>query len=1055
MAQKKTGVEQIVERWRENVATKKRSIISFDDTIKLKIESLKPWIWCDTEPVDAWEVRQFYYTNHCERNWVDEDWRPLKVGETWGGEDMSAMFRCSAGIPERFKNKKVVLKLYFSGDSLLSVNGSPYHGLDPFRDTIPLVSKSTGSEEFNFEVEAYIKWHYGESKIKTFDCSHFAVENVELNAAFWDLMAAYFVMISEDDIELAVRTYLKDVLSRAVSFIDQNSTDFEEIKESALEAQKIVRRDVYNSTVFREKGHLHLCGHSHLDLVYLWPYSEFLRKIGRTHSTSLRLMEAYPDYYFSQSQPLLYKEMKRLYPDLFRQVKKRIKEGRWEAIGAFWVEPDCNLISGESFVRQIMFGRRFLKDEFDIEPETAWIPDVFGCAWTLPQILVKSGLKNFVSHKMAIWNDTNKWDKNVFWWQGPDGSRIFATVPPSHFIGTMDPAHMKRHWNDFSDKETIGESLYTYGWGDGGGGPDTMMLECASRYKDFPGLPQTKTTTIEKALESMRISAIEAGSSIPVYNDELYLEEHRGVYTTKGKLKKLNRYCENLYRKAELYSFFSKETYPAELLNTGWEYVLTNQFHDSLPGTHLECVYADLLEVYDQAIEIGESVLDMARKNILSGIDTSGEGEALILFNNQSYDRTTFVKLPMDEYPIQILNEAGVEIAHQFISDLETGKSQLFFYGESIPAMGFVQYRIIDAQSDLRIVESLKITENSLENQFLKVKLNHLGEIVSLYDKIADRESLDSRGGNILQVFEDEPGQYDAWDIVPFYENYEFSLEDSAEIEIVENGPLRAAIKVTRNILTSKIVQKIVLARDSKQLDFETWVDWKETHKMLKTRFYTNIVSRYATYDIPFGNIERSSYSNNSYEEARFEVTAHTWMDISQGNCGLSLLNDCKYGFQARENMMGLTMLRSPKDPDPQSDMGEHNFTYSIYPHKGDWRLGGTHRAAIELNDPIDALIPKIDGIGELVHRHSFVKMEAQGVTLEALKKAEDSKDMILRIVERHGSSCKGSLYFDRPIVSACECNLMELDEQSIGFNDDKIPFSISPYEIKTFKITI
>jgi alpha-mannosidase len=1053
MAQKKSGVEQIVERWRESVATKKRSIISFEDTIKQKIESLKPWIWSDREPIDTWEIRHFHYTNHSERNWVDKEWHPLRVGETWGGVDMSAMFRCSAKMPQRFKGKKVVFKLYFSGDSLLKINGIPYHGLDPFRDTVPLTPCATGEEAYEFDVEGYIKWHQGETVIKPFESSHFAVEDAALNAAFWDLMAAYFVMISEETLEPAVREFLKEGLTRAVAPIDQNAESFETIKAAALEAQKIVKKEIYETTVFRSTGLLHLCGHSHLDLVYLWPYSEFLRKIGRTHSTTLRLMEEFPDYIFSQSQPLLYKEMKRLYPDMFRQVQERVKEGRWEAIGAFWIEPDCNLISGESFVRQIMLGKRFLKKEFNVEPETAWIPDVFGNAWTMPQILVKSGLKNFVTHKMAIWNDTNKWDKSVFWWQGPDGSRIFATVPPSHFIGTLDPAHMKSHWDDFTAKESVGESLYTYGWGDGGGGPDTLMLECASRYKNFPGLPKTKMTTITKALESMRTKTIAAGSAIPVHNDELYLEEHRGVYTTKGKLKKLNRYCEYLYRKAEIFSSFSNLPYPQEELNEGWEYLLTNQFHDSLPGTHLTSVYEDLLEVYDRVIKTGDSVLSNARNQIISSINTEGEGQALVLFNSQPYSRKSLIKHPLKEQQLCLINNEGKEIPHQFITDLETGKSCLTFSGDNIPPLGYTVYRLVHNQPARDADTPLKVSETSLENDYLRVEINSIGELVSLYDKIDGRECLNEQGGNLFRVFEDVPGQYDAWDIVPFYENYEFPLEQEARIEITEEGPLRSAIKVTRNILSSRLVQKIVLARDAKRVDFETWIDWKENHKMLKTRFYTNIVSRFATYDIPYGNIERSCYANNSYDEAKFEVSAHTWMDMSQGDYGISLLNDCKYGHQAKENMIGLTLLRSPKDPDPQSDMEKHFFTYSLYPHMGDWRKAETHREALALNDPIDVM-PADNRKGDQPAHHSFMNIEAPGVTLEAIKKAEDSDDIIIRIVERHGCRIKGKICFDRPLKRVAECDLMEHNNEPCNSEGKVLNFVISPYEIKTFRIT-
>ena len=1050
MARKKSGVDEIVERWRGRIARKRRRIISFEETIEAKIESLRAHLCSDAEPLDTWEIRQFHYTNRCERVFIDDAWRPIRVGQTWGGEDVSALFRCTARMPPRFAGRKVVLKLYFSGDGLLYLNGQPYQGLDPFRDTVWLTDCAAGDEVYELQAESFIKWHFGEGKIKTFECSHFAVVDAELHEAYWDLMAAYFVMVAEDAVEPAAREFVRAGLTKAVQGIDQNAADGGAVRDAALQARRIIRREVYDTDVFRGRGLMHLCGHSHLDLVYVWPYAEFLRKIGRTHATALRLMEQYPEYVFSQSQPLMYREMKRLYPALFSQVRQRVAQGRWEVIGAFWVEPDCNLISGESFVRQILFGLRFIEREFGTTTKTAWIPDVFGNAWTMPQILLRSGLKYFVTHKMSTWNDTNPWNRSVFWWQGPDGSRIFATVPPSHFIGTMDPVHMRGHWDAFSEKDAIGETIYCYGWGDGGGGPDTLMLECARRYRSFPGLPATKTGTVEEALERMCLKA--ARADICVHNDELYLEEHRGVHTTKARLKKLNRYCEGLYRKAEMFSCFAALPYPAEALRSGWEDVLTNQFHDSLPGTHLTSVYADLLAVYDRACAAGEQVLRAALGEIASRADTAGEGRAAVVFNSQPFARETLVRIETQPRELRVVDPEGRDVPHQFISHFATGRPTLVFRAD-LPPCGYAVYRLVEGEAAPAGGSDLAVTPTTLENEHLRVAVNGRGELVSLYDKHTGRECLDrARGGNVLEAFEDEPGQYDAWDIVSFYERYPFALSAEAEAKVVEAGPVRAAIQVTRPILGSRLVQRIVLAAGGRRVDFETWIDWRESHKLLKTRFYTTVVSRHATYDIAFGNIDRPCYANNSFDAARFEVPAHLWMDMSQADYGVSLLNDCKYGHQAKENMICLTLLRSPKDPDAQSDMEEHTFTYAVYPHAGSWRDGHTHRQALDLNDPVDVVLADSHA-GELPARHWFAAVDAPAVTLEALKKAEDSDAWIVRLVERYGSQADVTVRFARPVACLAECDLMERRDEALEAVEGQIRFVARPYEIRTFKV--
>lgn len=1052
MANTPTGLDEILVRWRNIVKDKKRQIITPDETIAMKIASLKHWIHPDTEPLDGWEFRQFNYTRHGERVYEDETWRPIHVGATWGGPDMSAEFRCKGTMPGRFKGRKVALKVYFSGDGLLSVNGVPYQGLDPFRDTVMLTERAAGDETYDFHAECYIFWHAGETIIKNFECSHFAVVDPEMNGIYWDLQCAYKAMMAEEIAEPA-RLFVQEVLGRATRFLDQNEADPEIVRQNARRAAEVVRTDLYASAAFQKTGLMHLNGNSHLDVCFMWTYAEFVRKIGRTHATALRLMEQYPDYIFSQSQPLTYEEMKAHFPDVYEQVKRRIAEGRWEVIGGFYVEPDANLISGESFVRQLLFGVRFTEQEFGRTPKTAWIPDVFGNSWSMPQILAKAGLKFFVTHKMILWNDTNKWNKNVFWWEGPDGTRVFAHVPPTGFIGTMEPDHMTEHWTKFTAKDSVGESLYNYGWGDGGGGPDAEMLESLQRYRNFPGMTPAKPSTNEGALERMYQKALQR-DDIPVHNDELYLEEHRGTYTTKAEFKKKNRYCEFLYRNAELFSCFANRPYPQETLNAGWKQVLVNQFHDSLPGSHVRKVYHDIVELYDTAIQTGEQVLQGALEDIAARIDTRGEGQAVVVFNSQHFARDTEVKVAWAEQALHVLDPEGNEVPSQFTLDLETGNKVLVFQAEDVPPAGYKVYRIVEG-AGATLFPDVAATATSLENDFVRLTLNSEGELISLFDKETGRECIDAgKRGNVFRLFEDEPGRHEAWDIVSTYRENEFST-GAGSVRLAETGPVRSVLEVTRPFRASRIVQRIVLNHAAPRVDFETFIDWHEQRKLLKVEFNTTLRSRFATYDIAYANIERSTTRNNSYEAAKFEVPAHLWMDLSQADHGLSLINDCKYGHEADGQCMALTLLKGPTFPDPESDLGEHRFTYSLFPHWGDWRMGGTYAEALDLNDPVIAVVTGAHE-GDLPPVHSFLMLmttHGSNVTLEAVKKAEDSDALIVRVVERHGAQEDVTLVIEGDVQSVAECNLLEREDTPVEASGNSVAFVIKPYEIRTFKL--
>ncbi|MBC7765254.1 MAG: alpha-mannosidase [Hyphomonadaceae bacterium] len=1049
------GIEEILGRWREEVKGKQRRVFTFEEQAELKLKDLKEKIYLDITPADEWLMRQAYYREVGEYDYIDPDFVPIKVGETWGGNDVSCFFTQTVEIPPSMKGKKVVLQLYLGGDSLLTINGTPYQGMDPFRNIVPLTHCANGDEVYELSVESYYMWHFGESEIKRLECSNLAVVDTEMEEIYWDYKAL-FNAIFMPDIDQGLYAYLGAVINESIQYIDPYITDLELYKQKARIGQKIIKEKVFESGVYQKSGKLHLIGNSHLDIVFLWPYREFIRKLGRTHASMLRLMEEFPNFIFSQSQPAMYKEMKKHFPEIYAQVKERVKEGRWEVIGGMWVEPDCNLISGESFTRQLLFGTRFIEREFGVKPRTCWLPDVFGNCYTMPQILAKAGIEYFVTHKMCVWNDTNPWKTHTFWWEGPDGSRVFSVSPPTHFIGTVEPDHMLAHWNKYSDKENVGESLYCYGWGDGGGGVDPEMLQYVKRYEKFPGIPETKPVTVENALDSMRQKA----KNIPVWKDELYLEAHRGVHTTKGKLKKRNRYAENLYREAELYSVIGMQmglNYQQEQINEGWEKILTNQFHDSLPGSHISEVYEDLLQEYDQIIAIGEEVRTQALCHITRGIEVDASmGQAFAVFNSLSQEVTTLAYIDVPSYEeFEILDCFGHQIAYQKNKKLN-GEQGIVFLAEEVPAVGYKVYYLKKTnQSPRSLANQLVATNEKMENQFFTVCLNEEAEIISIFDKRANREVLKADGkGNVFKLYEDIPSKYEAWDIVSTYLERELKTEH-ATIEEIEVGAVYCAITIRKSMFDSVLKQRIILYDRVPRIDFETEVDWVERKKLLKVGFDINVVAKSYTSDIAYGNIERPNYRYHSFDKAKFEVSAHQWIDLSQEDYGVSILNDCKYGHDVTEQKMSVTLLKGPTNPDPESDIELHYFTYSIYPHEGNWKQGETIQRGLELNQPLQ--IHFIDGLhqGKAV-QGSYIQIDnCPNVTLEAVKKAEDSDAIILRVVEQHCRTSRVRISFLWQLLNGCECDLLENSIGPVEVEDNCLSFTINPYEIKTFKIVI
>ena len=605
------------------------------------------------------------------------------------------------------------------------------------------------------------------------------------------------------------------------------------------------------------------------------------------------------------------------------------------------------------------------------------------------------------------------------------------------------------NWKKYTDKETIGESMYCYGWGDGGGGVDTEMLEYVKRYKNFPGLPKTQTSKIEDSLARMKANATE--DNIPTWKDELYLEEHRGVHTTKAMLKKLNRYSENLYRQAEMFASIAMQygyEYPLEKLNEGWKMLLTNQFHDSLPGSHITEVFGDLCAIYDDIIAIGEAVRSEAL-NVIAGNADGAEkyGKPFALFNSLGEPANQKVELPFKD--VEIYDAEGNLVPSQAYTKLD-GTKVLVFMAKDIPAVGYKVYYAKDAA--VSEAKSVALIGNVVENGNFIIKLDERAELVSIFDKKNNREVLSGKG-NVFRLYEDLPGKYDAWDIVATYVDRQFDTEPG-KVTGIQAGDVFTVVSIEKKVNKSLVKQNIIMYKELDRIDFDTFISWHEQEKLLKVGFDVDVKAQKFTRDIAYATIESSNYRHNPYDKAKFEVSAHNFIDMSEDNYGVSILNDCKYGYEVDEQRMIITLLKAPMNPDPQSDRGDHYFTYSIYPHAGNWKAADTLKMGLEMNNPAVAVDVKADAKGDA--SKSFIKVDGRNVTLEAVKKCEDEDAYIIRFVEKAGARTDVCAELFADIAEVAECNLLEREDVKVDIAcGNKLSFKINPFEIKCYKVKL
>jgi len=806
-------------------------------------------------------------------------------------------------------------------------------------------------------------------------------------------------------------------------------------------------------------------GHAHIDVAWLWTLGQTVRKSGRTFSNVLRLMEQFPDYKFSQSQPQLYQYAEQYYPEIFAGIKQRVQEGRWEPMGGTWVEPDCNAIGAESLARQFLLGRGYFRKHFgDVDTPVLWLPDTFGYSWALPQLIKLAGMKYFITHKMS-WNQYNHMPNELLWWQGLDGTKVlthFLTTPEGSvflpyattYNGKISAAEIFGTWNNFSQKETHNELITAYGYGDGGGGPTREMIENVEQLANHPGAPRVRPGTVREFMEHVES---EISDQLPVWNGEFYFEYHRGTYTSQARNKRNNRKSEFLMHDAEFLASYAtlaaKFPYPHEALSKAWELICLNQFHDILPGSSIGEVYVDSTRDYQTIRELGEKV----REDALHALaQTLPAGTAILAANTLSFAGRR----------IGFLDGSLTAATHLIDSRGNSLTVQAVNGGALVEVNDLAAYAIAalsEASGDAPITSTspsmLSITQANgvsvLENALLRVEINAAGDITRIYDKQAKREVLPPGAlGNALLAFEDRPMNFDAWDIDIFYEDRTEKVEGVESITIIEQGSLRVGLEIKRTYRHSKIRQTIYLYRDSKRIDFETWIDWAEQHTLLKVAFPVTVLSPMATFEVQWGNVQRTTHRNTSWDWARFETCAHKWADLSEGNYGVALLNDCKYGYDIHDNVIRLSLLKSATAPDPHADQGEHRMTYSLLPHVGDWRTEVV-QAAYDLNDPL--ILRRVAGsaAGSLntATLNSLVSVSAPNVIIETVKYAEDGKGLIVRLYEHQRNRGHFTVNVGFALSEAFECNLLEENGQALAVQGNEVQLDITPYQIITVRL--
>ncbi|OUS67635.1 alpha-mannosidase [Paenibacillus sp. MY03] len=1011
------------------------------------------------------------------------EWTPVRLGHRWQGRDVYRWLAVDALLPAEWAGRSVLARFDLGAtgggnnsgfESLLFLNGSPYQGVDANHDEVFLPEELLGKQVSlrlrlwsgmgGYEPDAILEHRLGRAELAWLDEA--------TDDLYFTSRAVLETSILMQDAQPEKHELLA-ALDRSFHRLDWSRPGSEVFYESVQEARGQLRAELARLP----KHHpveVQCIGHTHIDVAWLWRLTHTREKAARSFSTALRLMEQYPDYVFLQTMPQLYAYIKKDYPELYEQIRERVKEGRWEAGGAMWLEADCNLASGESLVRQLLYGIRFFREEFGTECSYLWLPDVFGYSWAMPQLLRKCGIKTFMTTKIS-WNQYNRMPHDTFIWRGIDGTEIvthFITTPSPGakegtffytYNGGITPYSIQGIWEAYRDKAVNRKLLLAYGHGDGGGGVTREMLELRRRIADMPGLPQVTTGRADAYFEQLKEELEATDQYVHTWDGELYLELHRGTYTSQAYNKRMNRQLELALREAEWLNVVAAargdwQVYAGKALHDAWIIVLRNQFHDIIPGSAIREVYEDCRLEYAEAGQLIDGARRQAELSLMAG-DAEAEANhgdaAVTVLNSASWTRSDLVHIASAgaEGDGEWRDANGARLRSQRSAD-----GQWLVETRDVPSLGWSVIRFASRSGTRTPGPSGDVGDapfhwsgNGLCTPHYELAWNDAGQLTRIYDREAARPVLSPKScGNVFQVFEDKPkSRHEAWDIDLFYQQKMREMTDFKGAELMEVGELRAVVRFRWGYMDSVLEQDMIVYSGSRRIDYATRVDWHEQRQLLKVAFPVDIRAVEATYDIQFGNIKRSTHWNTSWDYARFESVGHQWADLSERDYGVSLLNDCKYGYDIKDGVMRLTLIKSALVPDATADQGEHLFTYSLLPHAGDWLQGSTAREAWDVNNPLSCLA------GEAAQpSFSLIDLSAEHVVVDAIKKAEDEDAIIVRLHEFAG--CRGRVELDcgMRLDSWQECDLLENPEGELH-TEQTISFDIKPYEIKTFLIRV
>lgn len=930
-------------------------------------------------------------------------------------------------------------------ESLLYVDGHPYQGVDTNHTDVHLEDFAGKTVELTFLLWTGLEgggpkriFHH---RIRQADIGWLHTETDEL----YYLAKAMVKTIRLLEDTSTARYRLTQALDRAFAKLDWDADRFHNSVTPALAGLKeelaAMKKDS-DVTV-------NVVGHTHIDVAWLWRLKHTREKAQRSFSTVLKLMDEFDEYIFLQTQPQLYQYLKTDSPELYERMKARIAEGRWEADGGMWLEADCNLSSGEALTRQFLYGMRFLMQEFGCRCQYLWLPDVFGYSGALPQILRGVGIDTFMTTKIS-WNQFNSMPHDLFKWRGIDGSEVlayFITTPEvghevdsrfSTYNGMISPRSVLGSWKKFRDKNLSNETLISYGFGDGGGGVNRNMLKMRRAMEQLPGLPHVKPSRADSFFKRLHSAVENTDQYVHTWDGEMYLEYHRGTYTSQAWNKMMNRRLELALAEVEWLSelaLMAGGEYDQQALVSSWQTVLRNQFHDIIPGSSINEVYEDCHQEYG-------STADTLRRLAARALDTlcAPEKDAYTLWHFGSFARRDQVFIPETRTGVFTDENANRLPAQK----TENG----YIVSVELPPLAGMTIRFAAAEA-LAAPSAFQVdmAQRTLCTPFYEVQWNRQGRLTSILDRENQRQVVaPGEEANALRVFEDKSITYDNWDIDIYHL---FSYEDvelTGEPELLECGELRTVLRFRYGYRHSSFVQDVVFYADNRRIDFVTEADWHECNRVLKAQFPTTIRSTRATYDIQYGHVERPTHFNTSWDYARFEVCAHKWADLSEEGYGVSLLNNCKYGHSTKDHVMSLTLLKSSKYPATECDMGHHAFTYALLPHAGTVAAGDTIEESVKLNLPLRV---QKDAAASFT---PVLRSDSRNVYIDAVKKAEDDDCLIVRIHECRGGHATATLIPGVPVTAWQPCNLLE-EPTGEKTHAETIQTTLHPFEIQTFRI--